>query len=78
MVFKVQQMKSPRIMPYAFVVLNKEFYGSSTRIRIYSWLGENFGEYGSSSWEVRERTVLKFNVYFANAPDALAFKLKFA
>ncbi len=78
MVFKVQQMKSPRIMPYAFVVLNKEFYGSSTRIRIYSWLGENIGEYGSSSWEVRERTVLKFNVYFTNASDALAFKLKFA
>lgn len=77
MSFKVQQMKSPRIMPYAFTVLNKEYYGSTTRIHIYSWLGENFGEHGSSLWEARERSVLKFNVYFANASDAMAFRLKF-
>ena len=78
MVFRVQQMKSPRIMPYAFVVSDTDFYGSTTRARIYSWLGETFGEHGSSLWDVRERTVLKFNVYFVKAPDAMAFKLKFA
>ena len=78
MAFKVQQIKRPRILPYGFVVLNDEYYGGSTRIRIYSWLGENFGEYGSSLWDVRERTVLKFNVYFVNPIDAMAFKLKFA
>ena len=65
-------------MPYAFMVTSEEYYASIARARIYSWLGENFGEYGSPLWDMRERTVIKFNVYFNEAPDAMAFKLKFA
>lgn len=81
MTLKIQQLKRPRIRPYAFKVKRPGLnWGEKSNdkeiLNVIEWIVFNIGESDSDKWEFRGYGPSFLNVYFTNEEDAIAFKLK--
>jgi len=82
MTLKIEQMKRPRIRPFAFKIVNTGLHpwggrSNDTQIlEMIEWVILNIGTLKSNKWEIRGYGPSAMNVYFSNEEDASSFKLR--
>ena len=81
MLIKVDQLKRPRIRPYAFKIKRPHLpFGSLSKdkemLKVIEWLILNIGTIETDRWELRGLNPSLTNVYFSDEKDAAAFKLR--
>ena len=78
---EIEQLKRPRIRPYAFNICVSGTQWDNVALDrnillVIEWLIFNIGDVDSDTWKLRNFKPLELTVYLSTEEDAAAFKLR--